>query len=423
MLRATRTASDATERVLLIALVACAAVGATLTIVLAPTLGAQVALVAAVALAILCLVAARAGHVINAAWVPIGAIYLIDVGSVFLTQVGSPVPMVTVVALAPMPFVVTALWLHPDTRRRLYLLAPLVVLLGLAALSLVWSADPDYGLRKLTLWLLTGLVPCAAMLVLASPTRPVAWRWIAVVGFVYAIVLLAIGSTALYPGRLIFFDANPIWVARAVFVAALVTIFTPLPVVAKVILIAPMLVAGYLTDSLGPAVGLVLGLGAGVAATIRLAELSRRQMVLAWSLLGVGLAIGLTVAVTVASTTSTSSLATVVNDPNVTSRALYLDLSSQLFAGSPIFGNGLGAFAALGAADLYPHNMLAEVGAELGRDRPGAAVRVVPAGPARRGTARRCWSLSSSRPRRSRCSVAASPGMPSSGSSPASRWP
>ena len=203
------------------------------------------------------------------------------------------------------------------------------------------------------------------MLVLASPTRPVAWRWIAAAGFVYAVVLLAIGTTSLYPGRLIFFDANPIWVARAVFVAALVAIFTPLPIVVRLVLIPPMLLAGHLTDSLGPAVGLVLGLGAGIAVSIRIADLSRRARVLAWSLLGVGFAIGLTVAVTVASTTPTTSFATVVNDPNVTSRALYLDLSSQLFLASPIFGNGLGTFASLGAADLYPHNI-------AGRGRPAS---------------------------------------------------
>ena len=198
-MRATRTASDATERVLLIALVACAAVGATLSIVLVPTLGAQVALVAAVALAILCLVAARAGHVINAAWVPIGAIYLIDVGSVFLTQVGSPVPMVTVAALAPIPFVSPRSGSIRTPAGACTCWRPFSCCVGLAGLSLVWSADPDYGLRKLTLWLLTGLVPCAAMLVLASPTRPVAWRWIAVAGFVYAIVLLAIGTHGVVP--------------------------------------------------------------------------------------------------------------------------------------------------------------------------------------------------------------------------------
>ena len=127
-----------------------------------------------------------------------------------------------------------------------------------------------------------------------------------------------------------------------------------------------MLLAGHLTDSLGPAVGLALGLCAGIAVSIHIADLSRKARVLAWSLLGVGFAIGLTVAVTVASTTPTTSFAGVVNDPNVTSRALYLDLSSQLFLASPIFGNGLGTFASLGAADLYPHNIVAEIAGELG---------------------------------------------------------
>ena len=55
----------------------------------------------------------------------------------------------------------------------------------------------------------------------------------------------------------------------------------------------------------------------------------------------------------------------VVDDPNVTSRASFLGAAASLFLQSPIFGVGIGGFAASGL-DLYPHNMIAEVAVELG---------------------------------------------------------
>jgi O-antigen ligase len=55
----------------------------------------------------------------------------------------------------------------------------------------------------------------------------------------------------------------------------------------------------------------------------------------------------------------------VVNDPNVTGRAGFLDASLGLFLRSPFLGVGLGGFESTGLI-LYPHNLIAEIGAELG---------------------------------------------------------
>jgi O-antigen ligase len=262
--------------------------------------------------------------------------------------------------------VLSALWLRPASRGRVLRVAPVIGLLALATLSLAWSPDASYGGLKLGLWLLTGILPCVAMLALVSRDRPVGWRVVAGAAFVYTVVLLAIGNTTFYPGRIVFFESNPIWVARAVVVGALVVLFGPVPRWAKVLMLPPMLVAGYMTDSLGPTLGLVVGTAAGFAELIRTSGMSRPRVRLSWATLAVGTAVAATVAVAVVSSASSATLAPILDDPDVTSRAVYLDLAGQLFAGAPLLGSGIGAFAALGVADPYPHNMFAEIGSELG---------------------------------------------------------
>ncbi len=58
-------------------------------------------------------------------------------------------------------------------------------------------------------------------------------------------------------------------------------------------------------------------------------------------------------------------LAGVLNDPNTEARAGYLRVLGPLFLDAPLFGAGIGGFAAAGAGE-YPHNLVAEVAAELG---------------------------------------------------------
>ena len=359
----TRVRADTPWQVILIA---AATLGSVTTILAVPSMGAQLAIVAAVVATITSLMIARSGRSLNAAWIIVLAIYLLDAGSVALPALGSPVPMVLVVALLPLPFVGAALWLRPGSLRRLWPLAPLVGFLGLAGLSLLWSPAAAYGASKLAQWVVTGLVPCSAILILVAPDRPVAWRVLVIAAAAYTAVLLATGNMTLYPGRLIVFDGNPIWVARALFIGALVIAFGPVPPFVKLLLVPPMLFAGYLTDSLGPAVGLVLGAGMGLAERIRLAGLSSRRTRLALAALGIGVAFGVTVVLAVVTSAAPASLTPIVGDPDVTSRARYLEVAGQMFAAAPVLGSGLGGFAAMGLADPYPHNLFAEVASELG---------------------------------------------------------
>jgi O-antigen ligase len=334
-------------------------------VAVSPSLGVQTALIMATVVIVATIVLARAGRVLNAAWLIVPAIYLIDPLDALLGTIGINIPMVVIVAVAPLTFVLAAFWAHPARRDRLVMIVPLVLLLAFAGLSLGWSSEPEIGLRKLAVWMLTGFIPCASILVLASHDEPVSWPVVAIAALLYAAVLLAIGTTAsIYTGRLVFFDANPIWVARALFVGALVVLFGPFRLRWKLLLVPILLVAGHQTDSLGPTVGLAAGIWVGFAETLRSADRSDRRVQLGWAVLVLTIGVGLAVVFGVIGTAGTY-LTSVVNDPNVTSRALFLDVAFRAFLASPLVGNGIGAFAATGLAE-YPHNIVLEIAAEMG---------------------------------------------------------
>jgi O-antigen ligase len=337
--------------------------GAAAIVAVLLTLAMQVAIVLGAAVLTAIMMMARAGRVLNPALLIVAWLYLLGPIGSLLSQAGIGLSTFALLVMAPSPFVLAALAMRPQSLARLLLLAPLLLLLLLAGLSLGWSADPPYGVEKLTLWTLTGLLPAAFILVLAPGSSGVSWRLIGAAAFVYALGLLVFGaSSALYPGRAIVFDTNPIWEARAAFVGALVVLFGPFPSVAKLGMAPVMILAGLTTVSLGPAIGLVVGAWAGVAETLRCAGGADRRVALGW--VALVLLTGLAVVVLLSGALD-PMLAHVANDPNVGSRSTYLVAAGRLFVQAPLLGVGIGGFASTGL-DLYPHNLIAEVASELG---------------------------------------------------------
>ena len=330
---------------------------------LLPTLALQAALVAGAAVVAGSVLLTRAGRILNPAWLIVAWLYLLGPLGRLLSQAGIGLPTASLVLIAPVPFVVAALLMRPQSLQRLVRLAPLGILLALAGLSLMWSPDPSYGFDKLSLWVLVGVLPAACILILAPGTSGINWRLIAGAAFLYALALLMFGeATPLSPGRATILDANPIWAARAVFVGALVVLFGPVPWLAKVIALPVMIAAGLTTVSLGPAVGLVVGAWAGVGETLRCGNRRDPRVAAGWVafLLVTGIAV-----VVYLSGVLDPILSGVASDPNTSSRAAFLGESGRLFLQAPVLGIGIGGFAATGI-DLYPHNMVAEVGSELG---------------------------------------------------------
>jgi O-antigen ligase len=120
---------------------------------------------------------------------------------------------------------------------------------------------------------------------------------------------------------------------------------------------------GWTTESLGPAVGFLLGAGAGIVETLRLRETSSRRVGL--GLLGIWLVIGSVLLVFLTGLIE-PVLTPVSDDPNVTGRANFLAATPSLFIASPVVGTGLGGFTVAGFVAQYPHNLPVEIGVELG---------------------------------------------------------
>jgi O-antigen ligase len=348
-----------------------------------PSLTEQVAIVLGAIVVAATMAMARAGRVLNPAWLIIAWLYLLGPLGTILSRAGIGLSTAALILVAPSPFVLAGLVMLPRSLARLLLLAPLLLLLLLAGLSLGWSPDPQYGVTKLTLWILTCLLPAASILILAREPSRVSWKLIGGTAFVYALGLLIFGAaTALNPGRVTLFDANPIWAARAAFLGALVVLFGPFPSVVKLGAVPVMIMAGITTVSLGPAIGLIAGVWAGVSETLRCAERKDRRVALGWAALAL---LTVLAVLLLLSGALDPTLARLANDPNTTSRATYLGASLQLFLKAPVLGVGFGGFAATGL-DLYPHNLVAEVASELGS--LGILVLIVWFGLALRGAAR-----------------------------------
>jgi O-antigen ligase len=327
------------------------------------TLAIQLAVVLGAAVVTASMMMARAGRVLNPAWLIVAWLYLVGLFGSLLNNAGIGLSTAGLVLMAPSPFVIAAVLMRPQSLERLLLLAPLGLLVGLAGLSLLWSPDSPYGSDKLTLWILTGVLPAACILILTSGSSGISWRLIGAVACLYALGIILFGGAApLYPGRATIFDANPIWAGRAVFIGALVVLFGPFPWFAKLTMAPVMIVAGLTTISLGPALGLLVGVWVGVAETLRCADRHDERVVVGWIalLLATGVAV-----VLVAGGVLDPLLARLAVDPNISSRAIDLAAAGRLFLQAPLLGVGFGGFSSTGL-DVYPHNIFAEVGGELG---------------------------------------------------------
>lgn len=330
-----------------------------------PSFSLQLALLAgAIDLAVVLLMA-RFGRTLDASWVLVAAIFLVGPVGTLLLRVGIGLSVVAAIAGGFAPFAIAAVMLHREARPRLALLSPILLLLVYATASLAWSPDAAYGADKLTVWILASVIPVVFILVLV-PARPaIDWRPVAFAAVITALAMIAFGvASPTYPGRPTLFDANPIWESRALFLGAIVVTFAPIPRWMKLFLIPLVVYAAILPVSRGPAIGFVLGACAGGAEKLRTFDRHDRRIQLAWAGIGIVTALAIVAGLGLFDRVS-SLLTTFLAEPDVTSRASYINESGRLFWSHPFLGVGLGGFAATGL-DTYPHNLGFEIAAELG---------------------------------------------------------
>ena len=343
------------------------AAGAGAFVAMVPSIGFQLAVVIGAAISLLALVMASRGTVLDPAFVLAGGLYLIGPVGTVIRQAGLGLSTLALLAAIGAVFVTAALVTFPSAIRRLYVLAPLAALVALGFASVAWSTHPEYGLDKLAVWILAGVLPAAFIVILASARGGVQWGVVLAAALAVAAALLLFGgSSPEYPGRISLFGDNPIWMARAMFVGALVALFGNFPRIVKLMAVPILVAAGLVTVSLGPLLGLLAGAWAGWIASL-LQHRGRDARQTGWVTMGLLSGVVLLVVLTDAVVGGERSiLATMVlSDPNVIGRAVLLDTAVGLFLGAPVQGIGLGGFASLGFLE-YPHNLVIEVAAELG---------------------------------------------------------
>jgi O-antigen ligase len=218
-------------------------------------------------------------------------------------------------------------------------------------------------MRRLSVFLFTGLAPAGYALVLMVARRSIDWRLVGLAALAGAFALIAIGAvTSEYPGRLVVFGANPIWIARAAFLGALIMVWGPFHPLLKLVTIPVLVFAGLETLSLGPAVGFLVGSTAGLLVALMGRDFRDRRVQAGWAVLC--LAIGTAVMLVLAGA-GANLLEGAVEDSDNASRAQLVSLALGLFVDAPLFGAGIGAFMAVDPIG-YPHNLPVEIAAELG---------------------------------------------------------
>lgn len=336
------------------------AVGVGVVVPSLPLLYSVLAMLAASAIA-LSVALARMGRTLDPAFVVVATTLLVLPWGLLELFRFVPIP---VVILGLAPFVLAALWISPRARHQTVLLAPLLLLALLGAISLAWSFDPAYGWQKLSVWLFTGLLPAAFVLVLAASSKRISWTLILAASVLTSVYfLIAATPDPEFGGTPTIFGWNPIWSSRVAAVGALVALFGPFPPWLRVLALPIFLMHGWVAGSLGPPLALALGVGAGMMETLRLREASGRRANV--GLLGIWLVVGAVLLVFLTGLIE-PVLSPVTDDGNVTGRADLLAATPSLFIASPVVGTGLGGFTVADPLAQYPHNLPIEIGVELG---------------------------------------------------------
>lgn len=284
--------------------------------------------------------------------------------------------VIWVLVLLPLPLVLLSVASWPRVSVRCAReLAPWIWATGFLALSLYWSPNYRYGLEKLLLVLLRGVVPAAFVFILYRIYSRLDSTKLLLGAFLYGASVLAF-SEEIYSGRFALPGGNPIWAARTALIGASLAVWLPrVNFLMRLGVASLCLAAAWLGQSRGPlaafaAANLAVALiyhGGGLLHRRRLVKYIWRiaagvfigaGFLLVVSLSGIDVGIG-------ARFSSLRDTGTLASDVHVVARFVLYIQALQLFLENPILGVGLGGFAEPGTR-TYPHNLVLELAAETG---------------------------------------------------------
>jgi O-antigen ligase len=233
--------------------------------------------------------------------------------------------------------------------------------------STYWAPDPTFALAKWFSIVTYGLIPGVTLVMLER--QGVNWQAFLAVGAVYLLLVAATGT--IVEGRWRTEQINPIWIGRSATYLLMVAVLERQRLGAWKALCAAVIAMPlmFLADSRGPVLALVAGL---VAARMRFQAPTLRSRGARFTLPAFSLAALLICLVSwswIAERTDESgrlrALVSLSGPSLDEGRPDLMAAGLELFESAPIWGRGLGATAVLGAA-RHPHNVLVELGAEVG---------------------------------------------------------
>lgn len=251
----------------------------------------------------------------------------------------------------------------------------LIVVLYFLASSL-FGCNPSYGLKKWAIWLFKGFFSGVNVAILSISFKRLNLRPVIYAGIVCAFLVIFFGEEKLlYPNRIVFGTANPIWVSRSLFLMITLCIwYDKNNSVFRAFSSSIGLYGAYLTGSRGPLIGAMIS----NLITISKRILSRDALNQVKRIIAIVLIIataGLTFIyknINMENILDKKARFKVLfsrdlleKDKNVIGRIEIQKKAIRVWKNNPIFGTGLGGFAPKNER-LYPHNLVIELLCEGG---------------------------------------------------------
>ncbi len=256
------------------------------------------------------------------------------------------------------------------------IIAFLLLFLYLVGSSLLGN-NTEYGIKKLLIFVVRGIVPGVCVLLIFFSYRKFSAKPLLIGGLIYAVVLLKFGHYGmLYPGRLVFEVTNPIWIARSLLLAATISLwYLGGSLVLRLIVLFSTIYAAYLTQSRGPFVSFFTANSIMLINFLKMPKISDKtssiiKNITSITLLIIFIIVGLSFDFEL-KFFDKSRFRTLIHqnplnkDENIQSRLKSYDQAIVIAGKNPFFGVGFGGLAKEGKRE-YPHNLVLEILGESG---------------------------------------------------------
>ncbi len=242
-------------------------------------------------------------------------------------------------------------------------------------LSLSWTPNHNYGFFKFQIYLIKGFLPGLAIYFSFVITRKISWIPAIVSGLLYILVFFFLKQdSAYFTHRMTIKGSNPIWISRATLLYVTIVFITlETKLIYKIILAIPGFIAAFLAQSKGPFIGILTGFGGYYFFQYFKKNRHLNKWVFLLKVISIILLILLIFNILIETFDFLKnsrfavlfSIRKLFSEPTFLDRVVKFTKAVNLFIHNLFFGAGLGGYSLIDQRS-YPHNILLEIGSELG---------------------------------------------------------